>query len=500
MNQNDNQDMHPLDNTNPLDVTPNDNIDVNNTQEGVNPSSCVDTPPEDEPMVEEVSGEDVPVAETLAEETPATETPVTQPPVVEEPPVAEENPQPVTPPCTYRWTYADQRQHDSEKQKKGRSAGLLMYAVVMTAVFALSFGLLLGVMFMKGEQLSSINISEGITDEGDIADRESIAPVEAAKHSVVVIEVTGATSQGSGTGIVLTQDGYIATNHHVIDGGGSIRVRFYDGTYAEAEVRGSSEVDDLAVLKVERSGLLPATFAKSSNCYVGETVYAIGNPGGPDFAWTTTKGIVSYVDREVKIYDDEGILEKKLKLLQTDAKVNPGNSGGPLVNSKGEVVGVVSMKLADGYEGIGFAIPSDGAVEILNAIIRDGNADSINSNISYDRPVIGIVGVYVEGGKHYIFDEERIQEVDETYASFHDDVISPEVSGIYVSGLTEGMDAYEKLKVGDIITAVDGVKATSMYTLMNEINEHYAGDEVEVTYYRNGRNTTVTITLSAAAS
>ncbi len=439
-------------------------------------SDIPETQPEAEPT-EAQSAEPQPV-EGRPEEKPA-ETPTEQP--------------------VYRWTYADQRLHDEAAMKARKSTGgWRSYAIIMTAVFALSFGLLLGVMFMKGDSLPTINISEGITDEGDIADRESIAPVEAAKRSVVVIEVTKSSATSSGTGIILSEDGYIATNHHVIEGGGSIRVRFYDGTYANAVIKGSSEVDDLAVLKVEREGLLPATFAKSADCYVGETVYAIGNPGGPDFAWTTTKGIVSYVDREVKIYDDEGVLEKKLKLLQTDAMVNPGNSGGPLVNGKGEVVGVVTMKLSDGYEGIGFAIPADGAVEILNAIIRDGNADSINSNISYDRPVIGIVGVYVEGGKHYIMDDERIREVTEAEAAESKNGLSPEVSGIYISGITEGMDAAGKLKVGDIITAVNAVEATSMSALMNEINEHYAGDEVQITYYRNGSSREITIILSAA--
>ena len=485
MNQNENQGMNPAEDlpasqeqTTP--VPEDSNVTEQETAESHDPTPDVSNPEEE--VLETVSQPASQAEEIAPEATPS---------------ASDTQPQPQ--PCTYRWTYEDQRLHDEQKQKKTRATGLWIYALVMTGVFALSFGLLLGVMFMKSDVLPNIQISEGLTDEGDVADREAIAPVEAAKHSVVVIEVTSASSSGSGTGIILTSDGYIATNHHVIDGGGSIRVRFYDGTYATATVQGSSEVDDLAVIKVEKSGLTPATFAKSSDCYVGETVYAIGNPAGPDFAWTTTKGIVSYVDREVKIYNDDGTMQKKLKLLQTDAMVNPGNSGGPLVNSRGEVVGVVSMKLSDGYEGIGFAIPSDGAVEILNAIIRDGNADSVNSNISYERPVIGIVGVFVEGGKHYVMTNDRIQEVSEGYAQQNPDtVISPQVSGIYVSGLTEGMDAATQLMIGDIITQVNGVEATSMYTLMDEINEHYVGDKVEVTYYRGTLYDTVSITLSAA--
>jgi len=459
-----------------------------------------------EPMEHPQSEEEIaPVEATPVEESATVEetTPVEEPATVEEIATVEESApveatpaQPQIPAHTYHWTYAEQKLHDKQTSKGNKTTGVWVYALVMTAVFALSFGLLLGVMFMKGEELPQIQLSEGVTSQEDVQNQAAIAPVQEAKQSVVVIEVTTKEGVGSGTGIILSKNGYIATNHHVIDGGGKIRVRFYDGTYAEATLRGSSEVDDLAVIKVERNNLVPATFAKSSECYVGQTVYAIGNPGGPEFAWTTTKGIISYVDREVKMYDDEGILEKKLKLLQTDAMVNPGNSGGPLVNTQGEVVGVVSMKLADGYEGIGFAIPSDGAIEILQAIIRDGHADSVNSNISYDRPMLGIVGVYVEGGKHYIMTDDRIQEVTKGQADKYPDIaISPAVSGIYVSELTQGLDVYDKLMVGDIITAIDGVEAVSMNALMSVLNDHYVGDVVAVTYYRNGQSYDVTVTL-----
>ncbi len=411
-------------------------------------------------------------------------------------------PPPPPPPQAYRWTYADQQAHDAQNERKKRSKGLLLYVMILTGVFAVSFGLLLGVMLMKGREFPTIQFTESETDEkGNViqsTDRNDAAVIERAKHSVVLIEASSSTSASSGTGIILSSDGYIATNHHVIENATHIRVKFYDGTYATASVRGSSPVDDLAVIKVDRLGLTAATFAKSSECFVGQTVYAIGNPSGYDMAWTTTKGCISYVDRELKIYKDDGTLEKKLKMIQTDAMVNPGNSGGPLINTNGEVIGIVSMKLADGYEGIGFAIPSDGAAEILNAIIRDGHANHVDSNISYDRPVIGITGIYLEAGKHYIFQGDHVSEASDSYAEAHpDEVITPPVSGIYISGVTEGMDAATKLQVGDIITAINGVQADSMNSLMNEINDHYAGDEVLVTYYRNSLYTDVTIILSA---
>ncbi len=389
------------------------------------------------------------------------------------------------PATTYRWTYADQVGRDTTSAAKKRRNGTLIYALVMTGVFLISFALLIGVL---------------IAGNGGGDDHLAAATLERVKDTVVVIEVSKANGTGTGTGIILTSDGYIATNHHVIEDGTKVRVTFYDGTYAYAEVVGSSEMDDLAVLKVKRNGLPSAFFADSDTCYVGQTVYAIGTPAGPDFAWTTTKGIISYKDREVKIYDEtDGTMQKKLRLLQTDANVNPGNSGGPLINARGEVVGVVSMKLSEGYEGIGFAIPSDGAVEILEAIMRDGHAGNINSSLSYERPVLGIVGGYMEADSHYLLTDNQIQYIPEEeldqYAKA--DLVCPGASGIYVVSVTEGMDAAKKLAVGDVITAVQGVEVTSMNALMDVINNHYAGDQVSLQVYRDGQTISVEIVLSA---
>ena len=301
-------------------------------------------------------------------------------------------------------------------------------------------------------------------------------------------------------GIIMTSDGYIATNHHVIENATRIQVTFYDGRVMEAEMVGSSAMDDLGVIKVQATGLPAATFAYSEDCYVGQTVYAIGTPAGPDFGWTTTKGIISYKDREVKIYnDDDGTLEKKLRLLQTDAMVNPGNSGGPLVNTKGEVVGVVSMKLSNGYEGIGFAIPSDGAVEILEAIMEFGNADSVNSSLHHKRPMLGITGVYMYGGEYYLPNATGVERIEEDELEQYDlsDLIYAPVSGVYVMGFADGMDAAGKMNVGDIITACQGEEVSSMNALSGIINEYYAGDTVTLTVYRNGKYVPVDIVLSA---
>ena len=160
------------------------------------------------------------------------------------------------------------------------------------------------------------------------------------------------------------------------------------------------------------------------------------------------------------------------------------------------------MKLADGYEGIGFAIPSDGAVEILEAIIEFGNADNVNSSLHHKRPMLGITGVYVDGGAYYLTNETGVQFVPESDIGQYEasELLHPAVSGIYVMGFAEGMDAAAKLKVGDIITAAMGEEIESMDHLMNIINEYYAGDTLTLTIYRNGVYLPVDIVLSAKSA
>ena len=192
-----------------------------------------------------------------------------------------------------------------------------------------------------------------------------------------------------------------------------------------------------------------------------------------------------------------------MNVIQIDAPVNPGNSGGPIINVYGEIVGIVTFKRTDG-EGMGFALPSDGVLINVNAIIETGSADHVESGITMPRPLLGITGVGVEGGKYYTFVEEggesRIEEVEEIYANSNPETtFYAAVSGVYISAVSAGADAANYLKVGDIQTEINGKPIESIYEVMTVINEFNGGDTVFITYYRDGEYNTVEVMLRTSA-
>ena len=294
---------------------------------------------------------------------------------------------------------------------------------------------------------------------------------EKVKDSVVGIIVTQAgnstVSQGSGTGIILSEDGYISTNAHVVEGATAIKVVLANEKEYQAELIGSDSRTDIAVIKIEETGLKPAEFGDSDSLVVGETVIAIGNPYGLELAGTVTSGIVSALNRQIVI---EAFY---MTLIQTDASINPGNSGGPLVNTYGQVIGITSSKIVEsGYEGIGFAIPMNGATQIIEELIKYGYIKN--------RPFIGIQG----------------SDIDQNYAQIYS---IPE--GVYVEYVDPESDAYKKgLKRGDIIVAVDGKEITSMAELDAEKNKKAPGDTLTLTVYRNTKKLEISVILSEATN
>ena len=376
----------------------------------------------------------------------------------------------------YRWSYADQRAFEAQQQKKRKRSGIVTYAVVMTAVFLLCFVMLAATLiwYGSGEGTGTVNVMS----TSEVA--------EAVKPSTVLIYASNQTSYGYGTGFFITSNGYIATNCHVVKGFTNIEVTLYSGNVTKAELVGYSEADDLAVLKI--SGINhPAVKVGDSNLVkVGDTAIAIGNPSGSDASWTTTQGIISALDREVVVTGSQSIEE--LTMIQTDAPVNPGNSGGPLCNDRGEVIGVVTRKLSD-YEGIGLAIPINGAMEILNAIMEKGNADGVDSSVSKVRPTIGITGGTIKaGGTYTVTSPAGVQQ------------FVAERDGVLVSTVSKTGAAAGKLQMKDIIIAFGGVSVSDMEELTELLYQYKVGDTVSITVWRDSAEVTVEITLGASNS
>ena len=282
--------------------------------------------------------------------------------------------------------------------------------------------------------------------------------------SVVAIRTTKSKLSGSlGTGIVMTADGYIITNAHVLDGAKSVTVTLLaDETEHEAKLVGTDSVSDLAVLKIEAQNLKPAEFGQSDTLQVGDDVIAIGNPLGTELNGTMTNGIVSAINRNV-IFGGHS-----MTLIQTNAAINEGNSGGPLINEHGQVVGVTNMKaFTTGVEGICFAIPTSVIRPVVDALIADGQVNG--------RASIGIV----------------IGALDASAAEYYD---LPQ--GLYVESVAEGSDAAKQgIQPGDIVTAVNGQAVTTTYEV-NAIKEAFSvGDTMTLTIYRDGETFDVTVTL-----
>ena len=283
--------------------------------------------------------------------------------------------------------------------------------------------------------------------------------------SVVSITASAQSGKSSGTGIVLSADGYLITNHHVIENAQVIAVQTSDDRQFQASIIGSDEASDLAVLKVDATDLQPAEFGDSGKLAVGDRVVAIGDPLGAQLRGTLTSGIVSAINRDLEVND------RTMTLIQTDAALNNGNSGGPLINCYGQVIGINTMKLRSYYsttaEGLGFAIPMAVAKPILEELMENGYVAG--------RPAIGI-------------------SYDTLPLAFRIYYNLPE--GVYINAVYDGSDAQAKgVAAGDIITAVNGTRVTSIDELNRVKNQFTAGDSITLTLYNGGSYRDVEVTL-----
>ena len=326
------------------------------------------------------------------------------------------------------------------------------------------------------------NNSSGEMSARDIYYNLALKQVVGINSDITTTNVWGMQVQGSvsGTGFVISEDGYILTNYHVIEDAyntnSPITVMFssesgYDTTEYTAEVIGFERNNDVAVIKIDATGLSAATLGSSSDLRVGDTVYAVGNPLG-ELTYSMTPGIVSATDRVITT--EEG----RMNMFQISAAVNEGNSGGPVYNAYGQVVGIVTAKpntssSGTSTEGIGFAIPVDDAVRIADEVINGGHQVGSNDNPAY----LGITA----------------QDVDTMAQQYYNMPM-----GAYVLSVTDGSAADNAgILVGDIITQVDGYDVQSRDDLAQELTFHSAGETCEVVVYRSGEYQTLTVTFDS---
>ena len=327
--------------------------------------------------------------------------------------------------------------------------------------------------------------------------------VDKVKNAVVSVITYSANSQNSlfgsaetdtdtnteqvsseGSGVIYKKEGnfaYLVTNTHVINGAKKVDIRLADGTKVPGEIVGSDTYSDIAVVKIAADKVTTvAEFGDSDQLTVGETAIAIGSPLGSEYANTVTQGIVSSLNRNVSLKSEDG-QAISTKAIQTDTAINPGNSGGPLINIQGQVIGITSSKIATNggtsVEGLGFAIPSNDAINIIKQLEKNGKVT---------RPALGIQMVNLSN-----LSSTDLQRLN---------VPSSVTAGVVVRSVQTSMPANGHLQKYDVITKVDDKAISSTTELQSALYSHSIGDSMTVTYYRNGKEETTTIKLDKSTS
>ncbi len=287
-----------------------------------------------------------------------------------------------------------------------------------------------------------------------------------------------------GSGVIYKKDdkdAYLVTNTHVINGASKVDIRLADGTKVPGEIIGSDTFSDIAVVKISSEKVTTvAEFGDSSQLNVGETAIAIGSPLGSEYANTVTQGIISSLNRNVSLKSEDG-QAISTKAIQTDTAINPGNSGGPLVNIQGQVIGITSSKIASNggtsVEGLGFAIPSNDAQNIIKQLETDGKVT---------RPALGIQMVNLAN-----IGANDLRKLN---------IPSSVTSGVVVKSVQSNMPASGHLEKYDVITKVDDKEISSSTDLQSALYSHSIGDNIKITYYRNGKEETTTVKLDKSTS
>lgn len=372
------------------------------------------------------------------------------------------------------WESVEDRQCGEIKFRKQKSRVRGIFKLIALVVIAAISGSVSSIYIVNKRYSEIININENnLNNKNTISNTEIQSNAIGRVAEVVGPAVVGITkstkgtlngvSKSTGSGIILDPNGYIVTNYHVIEGADQINVKLANSVKSlKAKFIGSDSTSDLAVIKIEAKNLPTAKFGDSSKVRVGDIAIAIGNPIGEEFAGSVTAGIISALNRKIQYGGSV------YKVLQTDAAINPGNSGGALCNAIGEVIGINSLKLGgsiqQNIEGIGFAIASNEASDIVEQIMKYGRVA---------RPRIGIYG------------RDAISEKNDN------------IKGVYVQEVIKNSGAdVAGIRPTDIIIELDGKKITSFQELLAITEKHKIGDVVKCKIWRNGNTIDVTITLS----
>lgn len=362
------------------------------------------------------------------------------------------------------------------KQNSKNGTRIVVYTILILLIGVfLAYGFMYKFPKIFQETITKIEKDVTVTDEG-IADA-----VEKVYDSVIVVSYEkNNTIKESGSGFVYKVDGnntYIITNNHVISSLPNYKVTYSDGEVADAELLGGDIYADIAILKTKtKDGIKAVEIGKSENLRVGDTTFTVGSPLDNVYSWTVTRGIISGKERLLEVslssYSSNTYI---MNVIQTDAAINNGNSGGPLCNSNGDVIGVINAKMVSTeIEGMGFAIPIETAVEKAEQIIKGESSEY---------PYLGVYMLNVSKAVSYPKYYTYIQKANVT-------------EGVMIVSVEEGSDSINKLKEGDIITKINNTKISNDAYLRYELYKHKVGDTVEVTFIRDGKENKVSIKLS----
>ncbi len=370
---------------------------------------------------------------------------------------------------------------NNTNKKKNKFNNGLKFAIIILVAFTLGVGL----MYWYSVNNPKVITKSRVTSNTKVTEEAMEDAIDKIYDAVLCIEVMNddASVSSSGTGFVYAKDdkyGYVLTNAHVVSGAKNVQGLMSDNETVDLTILGTDTYTDLAVLRMDVNKVKQvASIGTSENTKVGNTVFTVGSPLGSSYAGTVTKGILSGKERLIETSSSNaGSITGEtyiVKVLQTDAAISPGNSGGPLVNLAGDVIGITSLKLVDEQvEGMGFAIPIEDAMNYV---------DTLEQGKEIERPIVGV----------------QILDLTNKYALYRYgiNVDSSIKSGVILVKVNSGYPASNGgLKDGDIITKIDGNAITTVSEFKYELYKHNIGDTIEVTYYRDGKENTTKLTLN----